>query len=110
MDKYEKLYRDLISKGNGEMHCYGDSMVPILYSGCKLTFIKQRDYNVGDIVYCIIDGYLVDAHIITKKNGTGPTEYEISDSHGNINGTTTLIFGRVTKAEYEDGTPTKEFN
>jgi hypothetical protein len=112
MDKYEKLYRDLISTGTGEMFCYGDSMIPILYSGCKLTFIKQRDYKVGDIVFCIIDGYLIDAHIITKRMRSRhkTTEYQISDSHGNINGITDLIFGRVIKAEYEDGTPTKEFN
>jgi hypothetical protein len=54
----------------------------------------------------------VDAHIITKimRSRHKTTEYQISDSHGNINGVTNIIFGRVTKAEYEDGTPTKEFN
>jgi hypothetical protein len=65
---------------------------------------------VGDIVYCIIDGHLVDAHIITQKNGRIPTEYQISDSHGNINGVTEIVFGKVVKAEYEDGRETKEFN
>lgn len=112
MDKYEKLFRDLIEKGTGEMVCYGDSMVPILYSGCKLTYVKQRDYEVGDIVYCIIDGYLVDAHIITerKRSRHKTTQYQISDSHGNINGVTEIVFGKVIKAEYEDGRETKEFN
>jgi hypothetical protein len=112
MDKYEKLYRDLMESGTGQMICYGDSMIPILYSGCKLTFIKQKNYEIDDIVFCVIDGYVVDAHIVTKKFRTRHKTfvYEISDSHGNINGRTNLIFGKVIKAEYEDGTPTKEFN
>ena len=112
MDKYEKLFRDLMNYGTGQMICYGDSMIPLLYSGCKLTYVKQKDYKVGDIVFCIIDGYIIDAHIITKKTRSRhkTTSYEVSDSHGNINGRTNLIFGKVIKAEYEDGTPTKEFN
>jgi len=113
MDKYIKLYKDLKDKGYGTMTCYGDSMVPILYSGCELTFIKSDDYKVNDIVFCMIDKYWIDAHIITKRVRTRhkTTIYEISDSHGNINGVTELIFGKVIKAEYKNNEyPMKQFN
>lgn len=105
MNKYERLLEDLRRFGTGVMTCYGDSMVPILYSGCELTYITQDDYEVGDIVFCVVEGYWIDAHIITKKIRTRHRTfvYEISDSHGNINGRTDHIFGKVVRATYDDG-------
>jgi SOS-response transcriptional repressor LexA len=108
MNKYEQLEFWLNRSGTGKMTCYGDSMVPILYSGCELTFVKQEDYEVGDIVFCLVNNHWVDAHKIIEKDDT--KGYLISGNNGHIDGWTHTIFGRVVKAEYKYADkPTKVF-
>jgi len=52
MNKYERVKNDLEEKGTGTMKCFGDSMLPVIKSGSKITFVKQDNYKVGDIVFC----------------------------------------------------------
>lgn len=101
MNKYETLKENLSTKGTGQMKCFGNSMTPILESGGLLTFIKQENYDIGDIVFCKVKGRYIDAHKITKKDAQG--RFLISNNHGHDNGWTKTIFGRAVQAEY----PTK---
>lgn len=98
MNKYERLKTELEEKGTGKMKCFGDSMIPILYTGCNLTFVKQENYEIGDIVFSKVRGHYIDAHMITKKDSRG--RYLISNNHGFDNGWTRTVYGKVIKVEY----------
>ena len=100
MNKYERLKAELDEAGTGKMKCFGNSMIPILYTGCELTFIKQEDYEIGDIVFSKVKGRWIDAHKIVQKDLK--RGYLIANNHGHINGWTHQIFGKAVKAEYND--------
>jgi uncharacterized protein with NRDE domain len=100
MNKYERLKKDLEERGEGKMTCFGNSMTPILQSGCTLTFKKQDTYDIGDIVFSKVKGRYIDAHKITKKGEDG--RYLISNNHGFDNGWTKIIYGRAVLAEYSN--------
>ena len=100
MNKYERLKAELDEAGTGKMKCFGNSMIPILYTGCELTFIKQEDYEIGDIVFSKVKGRWIDAHKIVQKDLK--RGYLIANNHGHINGWTHQIFGKAIKAEYND--------
>lgn len=101
MNKYERLKTELDEKGTGKMKCFGDSMIPILYTGCNLTFVKQENYEIGDVVFSKVHGWWIDAHkIVQKDNRRG---YLIANNHGHLNGWTHQVFGKAIKAEYSDG-------
>jgi hypothetical protein len=100
MNKYERLKVELDEAGTGKMKCFGNSMIPILYTGCELTFIKQEDYEIGDIVFSKVKGRWIDAHKIVQKDLK--RGYLIANNHGHINGWTHQIFGKAVKAEYND--------
>ena len=74
-------------------------MTPIFpaKTSVKMTYVKQADYQVGDIVFCKVKGRWIDAHLVTRKSEQG---YLISNNHGWDNGWTRNIFGRVVKAEW----------
>jgi len=52
MNKYERLRLELETSSLGKMKCFGNSMLPILKSGSLLTFKKEENYKVKDIVFC----------------------------------------------------------
>jgi hypothetical protein len=97
MNKYERLKQELEESGEGSMKCFGQSMVPILKSGSKLTFVKQENYEIGDIVFCKVRGRWIDAHLITKIHPK--LGYMIANNHGWENGWTKTIFGKAIKSE-----------
>lgn len=105
MSKYLFLKEQLETVGEGNMTCFGNSMLPILKSGSKCTFKKQESYKVGDIVFCKVKGRWIDAHKIIKIDQN--KGYLIANNHGYENGWTTQVFGRVIKAEH--GQNVKEF-
>lgn len=87
------------------MKAFGNSMLPILKSGSLLTFQKQDNYKVGDIVFSKVKGRYIDAHkIIATEPNKG---YLIANNKGYQNGWTHTIYGRVIKAECGD--EVKEF-
>jgi hypothetical protein len=98
MNKYERLKQELEESGEGSMKCFGQSMVPILKSGSKLTFVKQDNYEIGDIVFCKVKGRWIDAHLITKKHPK--LGFMIANNHGWENGWTKTIFGKAVTAEH----------
>lgn len=98
MNKYERLIKDLDTDATGQMKCFGNSMLPILKSGGKLTFVKQEDYEVGDIVFCKVKGRFIDAHKIIKKDLQ--KGFLIANNHGWENGWTKTIFGKATEVDY----------
>lgn len=98
MNKYERLKAELSEKGEGKMTCFGNSMTPILESGCTLTFVRQEEYEVGDIVFSKVKGRYIDAHKVTKKDDTG--RYLISNNKGFDNGWTRIIYGKAVQADY----------
>jgi len=99
MNKYEILKTQLEEKGIGKMTCFGNSMTPILKSGSVLTFIKQDEYQIGDVVFSKVSGRYIDAHKITKVDPQG--RYMIANNHGWENGWTKTIFGKAIEADHK---------
>jgi SOS-response transcriptional repressor LexA len=102
MNKYSQLQQALETIGHGKMKCYGQSMMPILKSGSTLTFRKQTEYAIGDIVFCKVKGRFIDAHKIIKSHSH--KGYLIANNHGFENGWTRKIFGRAVEAEFKGET------
>lgn len=100
MNKYERLRNELETVGTGKMKAFGASMLPILKSGTLLTFQREQEYAVGDIVFCKVKGRYIDAHKITKRDAN--KGYLIANNHGFENGWTKVIYGRVILGEYEN--------
>ncbi|NML39868.1 S26 family signal peptidase [Chitinophaga sp. G-6-1-13] len=100
MNKYERLKNELETVGTGKMKAFGASMLPILKSGTLLTFQREQEYAVGDIVFCKVKGRYIDAHKITKRDAN--KGYLIANNHGFENGWTKVIYGRVILGEYEN--------
>lgn len=74
-------------------------MLPILKSGSLLTFKKETNYEVKDIVFCKVKGNYIDAHKIVK---THPNRgYLIANNHGHQNGWTKIEYGKAVVCEYE---------
>jgi hypothetical protein len=84
---------ELDKDGEGSMTCFGNSMTPILKSGQRLKFVKQDEYEVGDVVFCKVRGRYIDAHKIVKKNNK--RGYLIANNHGHENGWTWSIYGKA---------------
>ena len=100
MNKYYRLQNDLNENRSGKMKCFGNSMTPILKSGSLLTFVKQDQYQVGDIVFCKVKGRFIDAHKITKIHSDNG--FMIANNHGWENGWTRVIYGKATQAEFKN--------
>jgi len=98
MNKFERLKTDLETKGTGTMKAFGSSMLPILKSGSKLTFIKTEQYAIGDIVFCKVKGRYIDAHKIVRTEAA--KGFLIANNHGFENGWTKIIYGKVVQAEF----------
>lgn len=98
MNKNERLKAELETAGAGKMKVFGSSMLPILKSGTLLTFRRQEDYTVGDIVFCKVKGRYIDAHKVVATDAT--KGYLIANNHGFENGWTKRIFGRAVHAEF----------
>ena len=69
-------------------------MTPILKSGSILTFVKEEDYEVGDVIFCKVRGRVIDAHLVSQKSAK--RGFLISNNHGLDNGWTKKVYGRVT--------------
>lgn len=72
----------------------GNSMTPLIKSGQdhKLSPCTFEDANVGDIVYCKVSGRFFTHLVIAKNDDRG---CQIGNNHGNINGWTRQIYGKV---------------
>lgn len=104
MNKYERLKMELEDVGTGKMKCFGNSMTPILKNATLNSYVRQDEYEVGDIVFCKVKGRYIDSHLITKKSNNGKyIEYLISNNHGHDNGWTKTVYGRVVSAEDNSG-------
>lgn len=98
MNKYQQLQTELENSGTGKMTCFGNSMLPVLKSGSRVTFRKEAYYKVRDIVFCKVKGRYIDAHRIIKAD---PDKgFLIANNHGHENGWTRMIFGKAIEAEY----------
>lgn len=92
MNKYERVVEGLLNGQKPVMKVFGSSMMPLIKSGSKLTFVKDINYKIGDVVLSKVKGRWIDAHKITKIDGD---RYLISNNHGWDNGWTRKIYGRV---------------
>lgn len=97
MNKYERLKKELSEVGTGKMKVFGQSMKPKIESGSLLTFKKEKEYEVGDIVFTKVRGKFIDAHLITKIDSN--KGYLIANNHGWENGWTKTIYGKVINIE-----------
>ncbi len=100
MNKYLRLKEELELTGTGKMKCFGQSMMPILKSGSLLTFRKEDNYQIGDIVFCKVKGRIIDAHKIIKTDTS--KGYLIANNHGFENGWTKIIYGKAIQAEFKN--------
>lgn len=70
----------------------GDSMIPRVKSGERLTFLKHTAYKPGDVVLCKVNGtYMV--HAIKKVDAT--KGYLIRNNKGHENGWTKNVFAKA---------------
>jgi len=98
MNKYERVQIALAKGEEGSMKVFGKSMEPIIYTGTVLTFKTFPEYEVDDIVFCKVQGRIVDAHKVIKiREHKGKKEYLIANNHGYENGWTHTIYGKVIK-------------
>lgn len=72
----------------------GNSMTPILKSKqpVRIKPCTWEDVEKGDIVYCTVKGNTY-THIVTAKNQKRGVQ--ISNNHGNVNGWTKKVWGKV---------------
>ena len=77
-------------------------MLPILKSGSLLTFKKEENYHIKDIVFCKVKGRFIDAHKIIKTDAH--KGFLIANNHGYENGWTRTVFGKAVEAEYNGQT------
>jgi hypothetical protein len=101
LNKYERLKQDLLLTGTGRMNCFGNSMLPLLSNPSLNTYLRQADYEVGDIVFCKVRGRYIDAHKVTKK--AADRGFLISNNRGYDNGWTREVYGRVIRSEDSHG-------
>ena len=99
MNKFERLKISLETVGNGQMKAFGNSKLPILKSGSLLTFEAATDYEIGDIVFCKVNGRYIDAHKIVKTDSN--KGFLIANNRDWENGWTKIVYGRVTLAAYQ---------
>ena len=99
MTKYDYLKQSLEETGQGKMKCFGNSMLPKLPNPSICHYIVQKEYEIGDIVFCKVKGRWIDAHIVTKKD---KNRYMISNNKGWDNGWTKTIYGKVVAAFDKD--------
>jgi phage repressor protein C with HTH and peptisase S24 domain len=100
MNKYERLKNELELVGTGKIKAFGNSMLPILKNGSVLTFVKNENYSIGDIVFCKVKGKYIDAHKITKTDTN--KGFLIANNHGFENGWTKIIYGKVIQGEFKN--------
>jgi hypothetical protein len=74
----------------------GNSMTPLLESRqpVELTPTTWEKVSVGDIVYCKVKGNYYTHLVKAKDEKRG---VQIGNNHGNINGWTKNVYGKVTK-------------
>lgn len=99
MSRYERVFEALAAGERPTMSVSGQSMMPIIKSGSKLTFAKTDDYQIGDVVMARVRGRVIDAHKITKIADDG--RCMISNNRGHDNGWASQIFGRVVEVNGE---------
>ena len=97
--KGNELREELEEKGTGKMKGFGNSMMPIVKSGSLLTFEKQDEYEVDDIVFCKVKGRYM-CHKITKKGADG--RFMIANNKGRENGWTRQVYGKAVKIEWPE--------
>jgi phage repressor protein C with HTH and peptisase S24 domain len=100
-DRYQILMESLAVTGEGVMKCSGNSMLPVLQNPSTCYYRAENEYKVGDIVFCKVKGRYIDAHKITKKGRDG--QFMIANNKGWENGWTRTIYGRVYRAEDNQG-------
>jgi phage repressor protein C with HTH and peptisase S24 domain len=97
MNKYARLKVELEKDGTGKMRGFGNSMMPVIKSGSLLTYEKNEEYEVNDIVFCKVKGRYIDGHWIIKKDQNG--RYLIANNKGKENGWTKQVYGKVVDVE-----------
>lgn len=99
MSNYDHAIEALEKGHEHTMKVFGNSMLPLIQSGSKLTFKATGDYEIGDIVFCRVKGRFIQAHQITKVDEKG--RCMIANRRGRENGWASTIFGRVIAANGE---------
>lgn len=72
----------------------GNSMIPLIKSGQehKVAPAKWEDVNIGDIVYCKVNGNFYTHLVKAKDEQRG---VQIGNNKGGINGWTKQVYGKV---------------
>lgn len=92
-EKYTRATDSLEKNGTCTMKVFGNSMMPLIKTASVLVFIKEANYEVGDVVLTRVKSRWIDAHKITRIDAEG--RYLIANNKGFENGWTKKVFGRV---------------
>lgn len=100
-----EVHRKNLESGNTiQFNPRGNSMVPLIYSGDRVTVSPIDDFTQlkkGDIVFCKVgrNYYVHKITAISLKKGN--LRFQIGNNRGRVNGTiwSKNIFGLVTKVE-----------
>lgn len=95
--RYPDIVAELSAGNSVSLKPHGQSMVPIIKSGEKITLSPIEGFTLqkGDVVLAKVNGrYFI--HKITALSGD---RVQISNNHGHVNGWTSLkqVFGIVTQ-------------
>lgn len=66
---------------------YGDSMLPLLESGEYAVLVPNQKIEVGDAVFCNVNGYIMTHMVMMISNVRGKPMYLIGSPNYNSNGT-----------------------
>ncbi len=94
---FSAVIGQLRATGRAQMRFEGGSMRPLLESGRVYTFEFAERYEVGDMVFCRVDGRYIDAHLVREVDAE--KGYLIGNNlGGKPDGWTWEVFGRIVDA------------
>ena len=98
MNPSQRVIDELKTTGFSKKKEFGNSMMPLIKSGSTMTYQKQDEYEIDDIVFAKVKSFYT--HKITgKRNVNGKIQYQISNNKGNVNGWTFNVYGKVINIE-----------
>lgn len=110
VDTISETVNELLKGNVVARYEFGDSMEPLLYSGeyCVLVPKQQTTIEVGDAVFCEVDGYYMTHMVMMISNVQGEPMYLIGSPNYNRISNTFPIYG-WTKNVYAKALGTQIF-
>jgi len=95
----QRIVNELQEHGTSKGKAFGNSMMPLIKSGSTMSYAKQENYEVDDIVICKVKGKIFCHLIKGKRLIDDKPQYLIGNNKGKINGWTFHVYGKVIMIE-----------